>query len=289
MTDELANLLASTADKVERWASLEVWTPESGSPGDSELRNAESGPAGVWGERPVRSTFAHSQMAVNAVVQHARAVATLIDPPRTSLALDVLARGALEASAIAWWLLEPKLGARRRVCRMQLLRVNSARELAKAIAEAGADPALIGGETVADVQKYSADLGIGAFADVGSVGNAQCEGEVRPGYTKRVKDLTDDWGFDGAYSIYSGMAHAELYGFWRMYKPIASDLASKQTIHSIGPDDTATFAAANATLLALIAPMERAQMIFGWPAPGTSEEIGATIDSVNEALARLHP
>jgi hypothetical protein len=37
------------------------------------------------------------------------------------------------------------------------------------------------------------------------------------------------------------------------------------------------------------APMERAQMIFGWPAPGISEDIGAAIDEVNEVLARLQP
>jgi hypothetical protein len=37
----------------------------------------------------------------------------------------------------------------------------------------------------------------------------------------------------------------------------------------------------------MVAPMERIVLLFGWTAPGKSEEVGATIDYVNEEMARL--
>jgi len=36
-------------------------------------------------------------------------------------------------------------------------------------------------------------------------------------------------------------------------------------------------------------PVERIALLFGWPAPGRAEEVGATIDDINSELNRLRP
>jgi len=78
-----------------------------------------------------------------------RCAALLIGAARMAPGIETETRAALEAGSVAWWLLEESLSARERVCRMQLLRRNSAREYAKSIKEIGEDPAVAGKETVA--------------------------------------------------------------------------------------------------------------------------------------------
>ena len=69
------------------------------------------------------------------------------------------------------------------------------------------------------VEQYSADIGLAAFVDVGRNVAARCETETRPGYTARVRALTDEWKLDGGYSIYSG-----IYTSARSHRAHARDL-----------------------------------------------------------------
>ncbi len=165
---------------------------------------------------------------------------------------------------------------------MQLLRRNSAVELAKSIAEVGAGPGLAGGETVADVETYSDRLDLAPFGSKGE----ELEGERRPRYTARVKAFTDDVGYQGGYSIYSGTAHAELAGLWRLF---ASAKPGSTPTYDVGPDPMATYMAANGALKSMLGCMERIALLFGWTAPGRAEEVGETIDEINAELARLQP
>ena len=48
-----------------------------------------------------------------------------------------------------------------------------------------------------------------------------------------------------------------------------------------------TFAAVDA-LKAMIGSMERIALLFGWLAPGQTEELGATIDHIDNELSLLH-
>jgi hypothetical protein len=173
---------------------------------------------------------------------------------------------------------------RRVVCRMQLLRRNSAKEYARAIAEVGADPAIVGGETVASVEAYGHALGLAGFTNSGD----QLEGEHRPSYTTRVKQFIDELGYHGAYNIYSGTAHAELAGLWRLFMQTTVD-AGGQPRYAPGPDPRASHAAADGVLKSIMGPIERIALLFGWAARPWADDYDATINGINEELARLRP
>jgi hypothetical protein len=79
-------------------------------------------------------------------VELSRCAALLIGAGRPAPGIEAVTRAALEAGSVAWWLLEDGLTARPRVCRMQLLRRNSARELTRSIQEVGENPAVVGTE-----------------------------------------------------------------------------------------------------------------------------------------------
>ena len=211
---ELQQLILAVAGEVDVWTDQASWTPEPGSEAAHECANNEQRVDGTaWGEGPVRTVFARAQMAMKATIEHARAMATLIDPNRPALTQEALTRAALESSSVGWWLLEPGLGARRRVARMQLLRRNSAREYERTLDAISEDVTTAGGETIQVVEDYSVGLGLAAFTDKGK----ECEGEKRRSYTERAKLLTNQFGLEGAYEIYSSVAHGELAGLWRLF------------------------------------------------------------------------
>jgi len=283
---ELKTLVAEVANRVDRWTMQAAWTFEPGSPASTEVVNTETRLDGTsWGDRPVRSAYAYSQMATKLAVEFSRCAALLIGADRPAPGIETETRSSLEAGSVAWWLLEPGLTARKRVCRMQLLRRNSARELARSIDEVGEDPAVSGTETVAGIEAECRDLGLPPFTQ----GGDELEGEVRPRYTARVKALTDELGNTGAYSIYSGPAHAELAGIWRLFGETGARLTDRQPIFSPVANPAASFAAADSALKSMMGPIERIALLFGWTVPGRGDEISATIDHINSEMKRLHP
>lgn len=285
----LSSILGTTAALADQVSSDSVWRPETGSPGHAELANTEMGPQSQWGEGPVRTAYAVAAMAVQAIAEYAKAMQPLVMLQQSPLVPETLARGALEAAASAWWLLEEGLGARRRVCRLQLVRIKSALELQKALREVGisnADDRY--GETPDEVKEFSSKLGLGAFLDKGHDIAAACETEVRPGYTERVKSLLTDWKFTGAYNIYSGSAHAELYAVWRLFRNMGPAASGQEPIFRLAPDRGGLQSAVHGVLLAVIAPLERAALLFGWHGDaGPGAQISKTIDLINEEMAEV--
>lgn len=125
--------------------------------------------------------------------------------------------------------------------------------------------------------------------DAFTQGGDKLEDQVRLGYTARVKALTDELGNHGAYSIYSGVAHAELAGIWRLFGETGMTLADRQPVYSPVAKPEASFAATDSMLKAIIGPVERIGALFGWIVPGRGEEISATIDYIAGEMQRLHP
>jgi hypothetical protein len=164
------------------------------------------------GDRPVRTVNKYAQMATKLAVEMSRCGALLIGAGRPAPGIEAETRAALQAGSVAWWLLEENLSRRERVCRMQLLRRNSAREYARSVKEVGEDPTVAGKESVARIETECCALGLAAFTHNGG----ELEGQTRPGYTARVKALTDELGYQGGYSIYSSAAHVRLGGIWRL-------------------------------------------------------------------------
>jgi hypothetical protein len=284
--DGLAALVDEIANRVDRWTEHASWVESSGSQAAAEFANGEMRQDGSpWGDRPIRTVYAYSQMEIKLTVELSRCAALLIGASRPAPGIETVARAALEAGSVAWWLLEDGLTARERVCRMQLLRRNSARELARSIEEVGEDPLAVGSETVADIDADCQALGLAAFTRNGS----ELEGQTRLGYTARVRALTDELGYQGAYSLYSGVAHAELAGVWRLFTQTGATWPGREPLHAPAPSPQASFAAASGVLKSMMGPVERIALLFGWKAPGLAEEVGQTIDYINSELKRLEP
>ncbi|NNN15944.1 MAG: hypothetical protein HKL82_08835 [Acidimicrobiaceae bacterium] len=239
MHDELADLLEDAANRVDVWTGLEQWTIEQGSAAATEVANTEIRKDGTaWGDRPVRTVYQYAQMAAKYTVEMARCIAPLVRAERPAPGIETLTRTSLEAASVVWWLLEENLTARQRVCRMQLLRRNNAIELAKSIAVVDADPSVAEQETVAGIEAICDALGLPSF----SQGGSELDGEKMLRYKARVNKFTDDIGYRGAYNIYSGVAHAELVGLWRLFQQTASILADRSPVYEVRPNPEATFA-----------------------------------------------
>ena len=284
--DELANLLEETANRVDVWTGHDTWTFEPGSPASVEVANTETKQDGTpWGDRPVRTAYQLGQMATKYTVEMSRCIVPLVLAARPAPGIEALTRTSLEGASVVWWLLEEGLTARQRVCRMQLLRRNSAKELAKSISAVGANPNVAGKENIPAIEAECVDLGLAAFGQ----GGDELEGEIRLRYTKRVELFTNEIGYQGAYNIYSGVAHAELAGLWRLFQQTESVLADHSPIYGSKADPRATFSAVDGALKSMMGPMERITLLFGWKAPGRSEEVGSMIDHINSELGRLRP
>lgn len=149
----------------------------------------------------------------------------------------------------------------------------------------GANPNVAGKENIPAIEAECVDLGLAAFGQ----GGDELEGEIRLRYTKRVELFTNEIGYQGAYNIYSGVAHAELAGLWRLFQQTESVLADHSPIYGSKADPRATFSAVDGALKSMMGPMERITLLFGWKAPGRSEEVGSMIDHINSELGRLRP
>lgn len=70
-----------------------------------------------WSATPVQLSFATAEEHIGHAQDHLLALQRLLPPPFQVFPICTLARSALEASARAWWLLDPSISARKRVAR----------------------------------------------------------------------------------------------------------------------------------------------------------------------------
>ena len=88
---------------------------------------------GPWGPDVVRSVYV-AALFLEAVLQCMRAMAASITIDTTHYVPDCLARAAMEAGSQAFWLMEPGIGARRRVARFMLIQASGAQRRAEEVA-----------------------------------------------------------------------------------------------------------------------------------------------------------
>jgi hypothetical protein len=124
--EEMKRFLLVTRDDILRWLPAE-WKPGWKSEAAEELGNKLVGPTTPWGEEPVHTAYGAANVFLRAALDCLAALADSINLLTTIYVPHVLARSAMEAGSQAWWLLEPKIGARRRVIRSILIRASSAR------------------------------------------------------------------------------------------------------------------------------------------------------------------
>ncbi|MFE2432176.1 hypothetical protein ACFXJ5_36325 [Streptomyces sp. NPDC059373] len=127
-------VLEATLAFGERAVREPSWTPGAASQAEAELASCEAGPNGPWGERPPRTAYAAANLMMAAVLDDLRSLRQLLDNPMPVIGPTILARSAIEIASTVWWLMEPGIGVRRRVCRELVLSLTSARR-AKQVAQ----------------------------------------------------------------------------------------------------------------------------------------------------------
>ena len=258
---QITTFLYDCCERVLRWLpTAPAWEPAwQRCAAQEELANAEVGPAGPWAERPVRTVYGQTAGFLAATVDCLHALADVVDPHITAYVPNVLARAAMEAGAQAWWLLEPGIGARRRVIRSVLIRAASARRLAENVGKV--DPAAVVtdyGEDDDAVRAYADALGLTYTINGHKV---ECEGERLPSYTNRAEAFAAANLISGAYAVYSGAAHAEWHAVVQGWRP---DPAAAPTGRwTRRPDRAAVWAAVIASSGYAVVPARRALTLLG--------------------------
>jgi len=66
--------------------------------------NTKQGPAGLWGDEPVRSVYAGRALYVDTIARCLEALWDVLGPDTTPYVLQALARAAMEAAAVLVYL-----------------------------------------------------------------------------------------------------------------------------------------------------------------------------------------
>jgi len=261
----LKEFLLSSCDDISRWLPPPQWEPVWQSEAARECANLEHGPDGPWGENPVRTVFAGGAMYLHTILDCVTAIAATLNPDTTPYVTETLARAAMEAGSVLWWLLEPGIGVRVRVARFWLIRASGAERLAEAVGLT--DPGGASGqygETPAMVEGAIRGLGL-AFTREQDRHTGRwswtCEGEKLPGYTARATAFEAACGMTAAYSIYSGPAHAEWHAILSRYQEEV--LPDGSRLMTTRPDRVAIAAAAIAAVGFAVRPADRALSLLG--------------------------
>ena len=206
----------------------------------NERAEAVQGPTGLWGDTPVRMAYAAAAFLLEAVLQCLRALSGALTVEATPYVANCLARAALEAGSQAWWLLEPGIGAQRRVARFLLIRARSACAVEDTSKQLGVHP--VGyGETVVMVRQQASALCLNLVSADGGR-RWSCGPDELPTYTARARAFGQALRTKGSYSIYSGSAHAEWHAIisgWQVHEPPST----AQSLLEKTPDRVAVWSA----------------------------------------------
>lgn len=262
---ELRSVLIEAANAAAPYLNSPSWEPAAGSEGAAEITTTETGPAGPWGENPVRTTHALTHALMDTVLTHVRGLALLYVGEPPAMSTVTVARSAMESASTAWWIMEPGIGARYRVARVTAERLRSSLEASKAITHlTGPVNPRDYSETEDQVRNYATALGLSAAA-----GDPRIERQVRPNSTDLITRLFET---DSAltrsqarliYPTYSGVAHALLYGIMQFLRPVETN---GKVILQWQTDPQITDAVASYTLAVMIAAMDRTVLVMGWDA-----------------------
>lgn len=121
LSDAIA-LALTVADADAAWD-----TPWAHSLAGAELAAEEARrPEPETGSWPWLAAPMIARWALQVAAAEATGFSVILDPGTTSYAADVLCRGVLETSSLAWWLLDPEIGGQRRLARSLVYRLHSA-------------------------------------------------------------------------------------------------------------------------------------------------------------------
>jgi hypothetical protein len=258
--------LAATLKFGERVLRDPLWIPSSSSEAAGELANTEKGQNGPWGDAAPRTAYAAANLLMTAVLDDLGSLQQLLSPRMPVMGPTVIARSAVEIAATVWWLMEPGIGVRRRVCRELVLSLTSARRAGQLTQDMEASQSVthaLGQE--AKVLQRIADLGL---AQPTSRKYAPAiEGETAPeathGTAAMLKLLLPPSASNEAiYRSYSAVTHGEIYGLMNFMAPGVS--SNGQAMIHWHLDPSALDSTIQVAIGSFREAYRRIQRVMGW-------------------------
>jgi len=173
-------------------------SPKVGSPADQEIR-AFLRPVSV------KTALSQANTALAASADHLEALDRLVGEAQYAIAPWTCARGVLEATAIATWLIDSKIDTKERVSRSLALRFSTLQEqrkMANAIGDHQNVQAI--DERIESIEAMAIQLGYSPLRD--SRGRRSGIGQVKSSITDLVQQQFD---FGNLYRVLSGVAHSD--------------------------------------------------------------------------------
>jgi hypothetical protein len=189
-----------------------TWAGSPGSRADRDRQWTEPGVAVDKTIRAVDTTYAAARLGLIAVTDHAASLGRLVtDPDLTGcLAVEAVARSAVETAARSWWLVEPGLTARERVSRFladQLFSAYQAEDMARRMkwptGVAGISPEAY------EIRAKCDELGLKYDANQSA---PTVDGQRRPGSTPLVAALMRDTIYSASYPLVYALTSATTHG-----------------------------------------------------------------------------
>jgi hypothetical protein len=225
--------LQATLDFGYRNLGSPRWEPSPGSEAATELSNNEIRHSGdPWGEDPPRTAYAAANLMMTGALDDLAGLRQMLDDQMSVIGPTVVARSAIEIASGAWWLMQPGIGARRRVCRELSLSLASARR-ARQVAEEFKAKGYQVSQEIEDAHQQEArvlqrimEMGISAPTTGFSpkVENEQAESATATTAAMLKAVLPASVPGEFVYRSYSAVTHGEFYGLMNFMAPgVTSD------------------------------------------------------------------
>jgi hypothetical protein len=207
-----------------------TWEPEPGSEGAVELapaqRRADGSP---WGDRPARTAYAAANLMMTGVLDDLGSLQQLLGDQMPVIGPTLMARSAVEIASGIFWLMEPGIGARRRVCRELVYSLTSARRAGQVAGEYQAtglpvsDAIREAAQQEASVLQRITDLAINPPAGRDPY-SPSIENETAPSATRGTAAMLrlvmpPSVPPTAIYRTYSAVMHGEIYGLMNFMAP----------------------------------------------------------------------
>ena len=280
----LGRLIEAHLNHVNQQLAPEIEV-KPGSPCALEQAASEQGPGGPWTDEPAHTAFSLVNLKLTAAKDHLMSLRKLLEAPVTLYGPMTMARASVEASAAAYWLLDPAVSVRKRVARSISDQLRSANESLKALrllVDDSDDDGVVEAiqDVVAAIQTEANELGVELKRPPSLT---QLVGEVM---TEHMTSL--DRG-KGLYKYMCAIAHGTNYAVLQHLRPIGdADDPRRQRVQGHVPIQGIEWSV-TATLGAHTSAVDRVFTYCGldrWAWDGWMNHVGKVLHANDAAMMR---
>jgi hypothetical protein len=273
--EALAKALVWLEAAFERVRAANRDTYRPGSPAALEVAAA-----GTWDGRTVRNAHIDGLLPMFSASDHLVTLADVLRSKHGFFASYTIGRGAIEAAAKTWYLLEPDIGPKERSRRRMNDRLESLYSQVLVVEGLGED---------ATAQRRDIDeiLGTasrqGFFVKPGKRFKSPYVHEEQPTRMALLEQMMSDAAEDGievggsTYRVLSGVAHSTSYGLVQMIEPVGRASEPGVAEGRVRQSSATTAAHLLAVPLAYALAVDRVITDYGWDAPGWRDPMVAAL------------